>query len=215
MAEQPDYAASERQQLADLLVELGPDAPTCCAGWTTADLVAHLVVRESSLVSAAGILLPPLASRTAKAMRDLLHTHGFLGAVGLFRTGPAGLTPWRIRKLDQAGNVLEFFVHHEDVRRAQPNWQPRELSADFENVLWSRLRTASRPLFRRSAVGVLLARTPTGATVPARRGEPVAVLEGAPSELLLYGFGRREVARVDFRGPQEAISALVNAPLGF
>lgn len=214
MAEHPDYAASERQQLADLLVELGPDAPTCCAGWTTAELAAHLVIRESSLLSAAGIMLPPLARRTAKATQELLRTHGFLGVVGLFRTGPAGFTPWRIRKLDQAGNVLEFFVHHEDVRRARSDWQPRELAPDFENVLWSRLRNAGRLLFRRSAVGVLLARTPTGATVSAKRGEPVAVLEGPPSELLLYGFGRRDVAKVELRGPQNAISALVNTPLG-
>lgn len=214
MAQHPDYAASERQQIADLLVELGPDAPTCCEGWTTADLAAHLVVREGSLLSSAGILLPPLAGRTRHAMQEVLRTHGFLGVVGLFRTGPAGFSPWRIRRLDQAGNVLEFLVHHEDIRRAQPNWSPRELSADFENLLWSKLRNTGRMLFRRAAVGVLLARRPTGATVPARRGEPVAVLEGLPSELVLYGFGRRQVAQVDARGPENAISALVNTRLG-
>ena len=36
----------ERLGLCDLLLELGPEAPTLCAGWTTADLAAHLVLRE-------------------------------------------------------------------------------------------------------------------------------------------------------------------------
>ena len=36
----------ERMGLCDLFVELGPDAPTLCEGWTTADLAAHLVLRE-------------------------------------------------------------------------------------------------------------------------------------------------------------------------
>ena len=36
----------ERLELCDLLLELGPDAPTLCEGWTTADLAAHLVLRE-------------------------------------------------------------------------------------------------------------------------------------------------------------------------
>ena len=39
-------AARERARLADLLDEVGPDAPTCCEGWTTAHLAAHLVVRD-------------------------------------------------------------------------------------------------------------------------------------------------------------------------
>src|SRR3712207_7818625 len=39
-------AARERAALADLLDELGPDAPTRCAGWTTAHLAAHLVTRD-------------------------------------------------------------------------------------------------------------------------------------------------------------------------
>ena len=41
----------------------GPEAPTLCAGWTTRDLAAHLVVREARPDAAAGIVLPALASR--------------------------------------------------------------------------------------------------------------------------------------------------------
>src|SRR4051812_50200443 len=40
------FVASERAALADLFEEVGPDASTCCAGWTTAHLAAHVVVRD-------------------------------------------------------------------------------------------------------------------------------------------------------------------------
>jgi uncharacterized protein (TIGR03083 family) len=41
-----DYAKRERVLFADLLARVGPDEPTLCAGWTTRDLAAHIVVRE-------------------------------------------------------------------------------------------------------------------------------------------------------------------------
>ena len=34
-------AQRERTALADLLEELGPDAPTLCAGWSAIDLATH------------------------------------------------------------------------------------------------------------------------------------------------------------------------------
>ncbi len=43
-----DFAPIERAALADLMAELGPDAPTLCEGWTTRDLAAHLVVRATT-----------------------------------------------------------------------------------------------------------------------------------------------------------------------
>ena len=39
-------AATERNALADLFLERGPDEPTLCGDWTTNDLLAHLVIRE-------------------------------------------------------------------------------------------------------------------------------------------------------------------------
>lgn len=177
---------SERHELADLLLELGPDAPTKCEGWTTKDLAAHLVVRENNPVASGGILVPALADRLRRAMDEVLRSHGYAGVVGQFRTGPSGLTPFRIPAVERAANTLEFFIHHEDVRRAQPGWEPRALPADFENAVWKRLRTGGKLMYRRSAAGVLLARSDTGDTVRAHSGEPVAVIEGLPTELLIY-----------------------------
>lgn len=41
-------ARRERHQLCDLALQVGPDAPTLCDGWTVFDLIAHLVVRENA-----------------------------------------------------------------------------------------------------------------------------------------------------------------------
>ena len=59
-----NFAQDERSELCDLLVDLGPDEPTLCEGWTTADLAAHLVVRERRPDSGPGIVWPPLAGYT-------------------------------------------------------------------------------------------------------------------------------------------------------
>jgi uncharacterized protein (TIGR03085 family) len=208
-----DHARAERHALADLLMTLGPDAPTLCTGWTTAHLAAHLVVRESDLLGAAGIVLGPLAHHTRAAMDDLLRRTDYPTLVERVRSGPPRWSPARLDVVDREINTTEFFVHHEDVRRAQPTWQPRQLPDDLEEFLWRRLTRAGRFLFRRAAVGVLIVR-PDGTTVRVRGGEPTAVLQGKPSELTLYGFGRKEVADVAFRGPSEATEALAHAPFG-
>src|SRR3954451_20109515 len=56
-------ADRERAGLADLLDKLGPDAPTCCADWTTAHLAAHLVVRDRRPDAAPGFALEALPGR--------------------------------------------------------------------------------------------------------------------------------------------------------
>ena len=53
--------SQQRISLAELLLEVGPDAPTLCEGWTARDLVAHLVIREGRPDAAIGILGGPLA----------------------------------------------------------------------------------------------------------------------------------------------------------
>jgi uncharacterized protein (TIGR03085 family) len=209
-----DHARSERQALADLLDEVGPDAPTLCGAWTTSDLVAHLVIRESDVVAAAGMVIGPLAGRTKATMDGLVHRLGYPQLVDRFRQGPPRWSLMRIAAIDEAANTMEFFVHHEDVRRAQPGWEPREVSDAMEEALWRRVTGPGRFLFRRCAVGLLVVR-PNGSTVRVRGGEPTAVLAGRPSELALYMWGRKDVARVETSGPDAAVEALVQAPLGF
>lgn len=207
------HARAERAALGDLFAQLGPDAPTLCEGWTTFDLAAHLVLREGRPDAVGGIALKPLAGYTASVQESLKARYGYPGLVELVRSGPRGLYSL-IPGLDEAVNTMEFFVHHEDVRRAQPGWEPRELPADLEKIFWRRLRSGGRLLLRRSPVGVLLHRAGDGVALGGPRSGPRVEVTGPAGELLLFCFGRQRHAEVDVTGRDAAVARLMDAPLG-
>ncbi|NJP44813.1 TIGR03085 family metal-binding protein [Actinacidiphila epipremni] len=206
------HAQRERLLLADLLESTGPDAPTLCDGWRTRDLAAHVVVRERRGDAAAGIVVPRLAERLER-VRGEYAQRPYAELIRLIRTGPPRLSPFALKQLDEASNTVEFYVHTEDVRRAQPDWTPREIDPVFADALWSRLERAARVLGRRAPVGLVL-RRPDGQTVVAHRGSPVVTVTGEPSELTLYAFGRQSAADVTAEGDKAAVAAAESAPLG-
>ncbi len=112
------FARDERSALCALLDETGPAAPTLCEGWRTLELAAHLVLRERRLDAAAGVLGGPLAGHTERVQRTLIERTPFPQLVAAIRSGPPRLSPFRIPGVDERANVVEYFVHHEDVRRA-------------------------------------------------------------------------------------------------
>ena len=150
------HSRDERLALAALLAETGPDAPTLCEGWTTGDLAAHLVLRESRPDAAAGVMGGPLAPYTARMQQRLAAAKSYAELVAAFRDGPPRLSVFAIPGADEAANTVEYFVHHEDVRRGGDDWEPRELNADLTEALWKRLRGA-RLFLRKLPVGVELA----------------------------------------------------------
>lgn len=192
------HAKRERLLLADLLETHGPDAPTLCEGWATRDLAAHLVVREHRSDAAGGLLIKPLQSRLARVQAEFV-AKPYDELVRLVRSGPPKMSPFALKQVDEAANTVEFFVHGEDVRRAQPDWSPRELDPVFEDALWHRLERSARMSGRKAPVGLVL-RRPNGQTAVANRGTPVVTVVGAPSELLLFAFGRQEQADVELDG---------------
>ena len=204
-------AAAERHELCDLMHQLGPDAATLCEGWTTRDLAAHLVLREGRLDAAAGILLPLMAGYTARVQRSITRSP-WPQLVERIRSGPPSWSPWRLPGLGDRANTMEFFVHHEDVRRAQPRWTPRRLDERRAWVLWTLLGRAARLLYRHSPVGVVL-RTPEGWQHTARRAERSVVLVGLPEELTLHAFGR-DRAVVEVEGDQIDVAGLHGSQRG-
>lgn len=202
-------AAGERAALADALSEVGPDAPTLCEGWTAADLVAHVYVREHRLDATPGVLpLGPWSSYTEKVMRSTLRVHGFAALVEAIRTPPL---PLRIERVDDALNTVEMFVHTEDVRRA--NGLPdREHDVTFEAAIWRRLSRQARLSFRRAPAAVTLTPTQGGAPVTVGKGGPPVTVRGRPSELLLLAYNRKDHAHVEITG--EGADALRAAKLG-
>ncbi|MFD9127983.1 TIGR03085 family metal-binding protein [Kitasatospora sp. NPDC059571] len=204
-------ARAERERLADLLTAAGPSAPTLCAGWTTRDLAAHLVLRERRPDAAAGIRLRAVAGWTARVQAGYAQ-RPYPELVRLFRAGPPALSPFALPGADAAANLVEYFVHAEDVRRAGPQWQPDGPQEAPAEELWRRLPALARFEARpRTPVGLVLAR-PDGRTVAVTRpGSPVVTVTGEPGELVLFAFGRGARAAVTAHGPDTALAALHRA----
>lgn len=205
-------ARHERHDLCDLFLQVGPDAPTLCEGWTTRDLAAHLVVRERRPDAAPGVFVDALAAHTEK-VRLAEAERPFPEIVERVRKGPPRWNPMRIPPVDEVVNTVEFFVHHEDVRRARPGWRARTLTPDLEHALL-------RPLKR---MGLLVRKVEVGLVVQAdgqdpmvlRKGEPAVTVTGPTGELVLYLFGRRAVAAVELDGPPDTVAALEETAFGF
>ncbi|MEV7377088.1 TIGR03085 family metal-binding protein [Streptomyces lydicus] len=206
------HAKRERLLLADLLESAGPDAPTLCENWTTRELAAHVVVRERRADAAGGILVKPLAARLERVQAEFA-ARPYEELLRLIRTGPPRLSPFALKPIDEASNTVEFYVHAEDVRRAQPDWAPREPDPVFADALWSRIERMARVLGRKSPVGLVL-RRPDGRTAVAHRGTPVVTVVGEPGELTLFAFGRQDAAHVELDGDKDAVARLMTAKLG-
>ncbi len=112
------------------------------------------------------------------------------------------------RFLDEALNLTEMFVHHEDVRRTGTAWQPRTLSPSLQDALWRQVRRRAPLVLRRFPATVKIG------SVTAGKGGPEVTLTGEPSELLIFLFGRQAQALATVDGPPELAERLRKARLG-
>jgi uncharacterized protein (TIGR03085 family) len=214
------YSREERLALCALLEKTGPDAPTLCEGWNTGDLAAHLVLREHRLDAAVGVQGGPLAGYTTRVQNRIRERTPFPDLIETIRSGPPRLSVMAIPGMDERANAVEFFVHHEDVRRAAPGWEPRDISSGESGMLWQRLRLV-RFMLRKAPVGVELARDDidTGEVIPggpayritARNATPAVTVIGSPAELIMWSMGRTTAARVRFDGIGAAVNKLTVA----
>jgi uncharacterized protein (TIGR03085 family) len=127
----------------------------------------------------------------------------------MFRGGPPRLSVFAVPGADEAANTVEYFVHHEDVRRAGPDWTERPLDAGLSEVLWKRLKIA-RLLLRSAPTGVGLAREHDDKLdlIVAKSAGPSVTVTGSPAELTLWSMGRTGAAQVTLDGPDEAVEQL-------
>ena len=207
----PPLARRERHALCDLALRLGEDAPTLCGDWTAKELVVHLLVRERHPVGGAGILVPALSGLADRAM-ERVGRRSFSELVDQLRT--PGLSVFALPPVEVIGNTLEYVVHHEDLRRAQPGWEPRELPESDEETIWRRLGPMSHALARKVDVPLRLARSDADASRTVRPGADPATVVGRPTELALFLFGRAQVRDLDLVGPPETVASLRAADLG-
>lgn len=202
----------ERVALCSLFDELGPSVGTLLDGWTAHDLAAHLVLRERDLLAGPCLVLPGPFERFAERRRvGLAERSDFASLVERIRSGPpAGF--FRIGWVRSMANLNEFFVHHEDVRRAN-GLGVRELAPAMDAALWRNVRRGGRYLSRRLG-GCGFEIEWADSRVLVRKGASTALLRGSPGELLLYLFGRQAAARVEVDGPAEAVAAVRRTHFG-
>lgn len=205
------FSQNQRAALVDAARAAGPDAPTLCAGWTVRDLLAHLVVRESLRLDAtAGIIVPRLAGHGERVRRAVAarEWESLLDAVA---AGPAWYSPFAL--IDRSANLVEMFVHAEDVLRAQPDYRPRTIGAGTRAALARPLRTLGSVSLRRTDGDISLV-TPQGETAArgGRGGEPVTVT-GEIEELLLFAFGR-DAADITLDGTASALIGVAQSKRG-
>ncbi|MGB3256700.1 MAG: TIGR03085 family metal-binding protein [Ornithinimicrobium sp.] len=213
-----NLAQHHRQAFCDAAEAAGPQAPTLCEGWTVADLVAHVVVRDRRPDAVVGKVLPP-AQRHAEAVHHQCASLPFPDLLDRARSGPPRWSPARLPSVDDAMNVVEFVVHREDIVRADPAWSGDandQVDHKSAEAMWSALRRMGRLLYRAAPTGVVMRVPRLGRAVMRRpsRDQGSVVVTGRPVELLLHAFGRTSHARVEVSGDEQDVAAFFTTPLG-
>lgn len=210
----------ERTALADALEAAGPGAPTCCDGWLSEHLAAHVALRDRGSPTAAGAAVPPLARHAAaltlRTGTEAVARGGYPELVAQVRSGPAPWSP--MRWAGDAVHLQELFVHTEDVRRGRGRGAaaPRTLPAGAREALWETLIRVAPMLYRDSPVGVVLAWGHRDRRVRRPGSDPLAdvVVRGDVGELVLHAWGRSAVADVELVGPSGPVGRLVRVRPG-
>jgi uncharacterized protein (TIGR03085 family) len=200
--------AGEREALIATLRSSDPDGPTLDEGWTVRHLLAHLVQREQDPVGSLKDVVrrrPPGEEPELGRLVDGARTPaGYAALVDRFLAGPPRWSPFRWAA--ERMNLLEYVVHHEDVRRGTlGDVAPRSLPDGALDALWAQLPLIGRLQYRSAPVGVTL-EWPGHQVQVVKRAEPGVVLRGQPVELALYLMGRREAAEVGIFGDPAAVA---------
>ncbi len=211
------FVDPSREVLAETLLAAGPGADTLCAGWRTQELAAHLYLRERSARVGLGLLIKAFRKASAKATAKLADKsstpEAYAKLVADFRAGPPPLSPLKIKALDESSNLIEYFIHTEDIRRVGDRWAPRALDEEYSDALWDELVKRAAILYRGVDLGIVLVR-PSGPRHVAKRAPVSVAIVGEPGELLMHAHGRTGHALVTFEGQPDAVALLQTAEVG-
>lgn len=208
---------AERAFLVDTLRGLQArqwQAETLCAGWTIEDLAAHLLVRErGGILARSGIVLPFLHHRHDAAIVKMKHnSHEEL--LRRLEKPPAWIPLLSF-------NVIEFYVHNEDVLRGGLQ-RTRKLSDELESALSDFVPVLSKLAFRRVVGSFRLVMHDTVADQiheqvigrGAATELPELRLEGPPGEFIMLFMGRGRQARLKQEGDRSAREIYKVADIG-
>ncbi len=184
-----------RDAFCDVLLQVGPTAPTLCEGWDAHRLAAHVWSLSYDPLAWAGMIVHPLNAFTERRLTRIVERWPYVELVARLRR-MEGFTcmPWDGRQGHRHG-LGEYVIHTEDLRRANdlPSVDP---APELAEALWLRLQVASRQLYGGRRRGLVLAGTnPPRESYVACRGQG-SVVTGPVLELLMWVYGRRDSAKV-------------------
>jgi uncharacterized protein (TIGR03085 family) len=202
------WVEAERHSFAFDFRAADPNAPTLCEGWSARHLCAHLVQREHSMLRNAWDRATTKTPGEERFMRRLVDdartADGYAALVERFEAGPSRRS--LVGRFDEGLNLVEYVVHHEDLRRGSGPVPPRHLPPTELDEIWRRARPILKRAYRKAPVGV--ERAPDGAAVLAvRKGPSGVTLAGPHIDLLLHAFGRRGAADVRVDGSSDSVSS--------
>jgi len=213
-----ELVAEQRQWIVDTvrgLDDAGWAASTLCEGWSVEDLVAHLVARERNLTAGPGIVVPALHGLHDRAMRKEL-AKGRTEMVDRLEEGPHLASLWNLV------NLVEFWVHAEDLARGSLQLERPEPKGELASALWGTVQSTGRMNLRRVKSDAVLGITDTGdpehrtalrfsGLLPRKddAATPDVTLSGPVGELTLYLYGRRDAAKVELSPSTHPLAAEV------
>ncbi|WP_166432909.1 TIGR03085 family metal-binding protein [Nesterenkonia salmonea] len=193
-------ASEQRKALASALRAVAPDAPTLCEGWAAEDLAVHIVIRDSRPDLLVGQGLPVVGAKARNAIASL-KAEGYEYLVDRVSIGPPSYFPQTIEPVNDAMNSAEFYIHTEDVLRAQHDFDPhqrRDVSEELRKRLWKQSSMSFFPMAARKQNRRISFFSPGyGATTRGPATAPLVMVHGAPEELTLWAAGRADKAEVD------------------
>ena len=211
-----DIILSERQFFVETIEGLKPaewQASTLCVGWSVEDLASHLIVRErGGLIARLGIVLPFLHQKHDTAiLKTKQKSHNELIKI-------LAKPPFWVKRFPF--NVIEFFVHNEDLLRGELK-RKRVLSDELEQALSGYVPQLMRLAFRKVSGGFnLIVHDETVGAVyhrhfgGAAEGAPELELTATAGELVLLFAGRGRHAKVHVSGSAEAKRLYAIADIG-
>jgi len=201
---------AERAELLETFRRAGPGAPTLCEGWSVRTLAAHLVVSEQYAGLPMTVSYPVwrvVGARTGAALRNSItgpmlrnmakaERRGWEWLLARLEAGPPRLFGLR---LIADVRLLEEFVHHEDVRRANGDG-PRPENARLDaRLVEAMLTMRGIAQFAAPRHGIEVALT-DGRSYALGEGPARTRVSGPPGEVLLWLAGRGSVASVVVTG---------------
>lgn len=206
-----DFVAASRAALVAALYAAGPNEPTLVEQWQTQHLAAAVYLRENPHRVTERELGNGAAARNTAIQQlgeESASRKAFYNLVRKISGGPeeAPAAPRQSllsrlrrsvtqRRQETESMLLHFFVHTEDIRRAQARWAPRKLTDEYADALFEQLREHARKYYATAKTGYVLIRT-NGERIVAKRGTDQTFVTGPAGELVLHALGRPDHALV-------------------